>query len=343
MTEQLRGAMVGAGFFAQFHAEAWKRIPAVNIAAIADADGERAARFADRWGIPAAYASAGEMLERAQPDFVDIVTRPDSHLPLTRLAAQNGVDIICQKPMADSLEQCLEMVKVSAEAGVRLVIHENWRWQPWYREVKRLAGEGRFGRIYHLAFRMRTGDGRGSEIYTAQPYFRDMPRFLLHETIVHFLDTFRFLAGEIETVCCTTQRVNPAIRGEDYAIVQLRFASGACGIIDANRISGPGPAPPALGEFWLEGERAAVRMSPDGSLWLRDYGQEEVAHVFEKPDSGYKGDSIKAMQEHFIACLQSGAPAESEGRLYLRTVAVVEACYRSAATGQTEKVETPNP
>ncbi len=94
----------------------------------------------------------------------------------------------------------------------------------------------------------------------------------------------------------------------------------------------------AFGELRLEGERAAARMSADGNLWVTDYGHAEAPHAFHKPETGYKGDSVLAMQHHFIECLASGKPAESEAETYLRTVTAVEACYRSAAAGQPERL-----
>jgi predicted dehydrogenase len=133
-----------------------------------------------------------------------------------------------------------------------------------------------------------------------------------------------------------TRRINPVIAGEDCAAIELRFANGARGIIDANRISGPAVPGVAFGELSVEGERGAVRMSPDGTLSISEYRGAERPHSFTAPAEGYKGDSVKAMQEHFVECLRTGRPAETEGRAYLRTVAVVEACYRSAHSGRPE-------
>jgi D-apiose dehydrogenase len=338
MAGDLKGAIIGAGYFAQFHGEAWQRMPGARIAAVVDPDRERASEFARKWGIPNVYERAEEMIDRERPDFVDIITRPDTHLALTERAARNGIQVICQKPMAPSVAESNRMVERCEEAGVRLVIHENWRWQPWYREIKRMIEAGRLGPVFHISFLMRNGDGRGPEPYMVQPYFRTMPKLLLFETAVHFLDTFRYLCGEIELLFCTTQRLNPVIVGEDYALITLVFRNGARGSIDANRISGPMPVEVAFGEMRVEGEKAAVRMSPDGSLWLTEYGKSEVPHAFEKPMNGYKGDSVFATQKHFIECLQSGREAESEGRVYLRTVEAVEACYRSADTGAAESL-----
>jgi D-apiose dehydrogenase len=334
----LKGVMIGAGFFAKFHAEAWKRIAGVELVAVADPLPGRAAAFAAEFGIARAYTDTLSMLRLEKADFADIVTRPESHQELTGLAAQHCPAVICQKPMAPSLAACQAMVADCARRGVRLLIHENWRWQPWYREAKRLILQDRLGPVFHFGFRMRTGDGRGPAPYPVQPYFREMPRLLLYETVVHFLDTFRFLGGELESVFCQTSRINPAIHGEDYAMAQVSFSNGAMGIIDANRISGASPPEVAFGEFRIEGEQAMIRIAADGRLFLTEYGTPEALLPMAVTAEGYKGDSVKALQEHFAKCLVSGEVSESEGAGYLNTVMAVEACYRSAGTGLPVKI-----
>jgi predicted dehydrogenase len=333
-TRSLKGVLIGAGYFAAFQAEAWRRVPGVGISAVADAVPGKARAFAEHWGIAAAYESVDEMLQRERPDFADIATRPESHLALTRRAAERSVHVICQKPMAPTWEDCVGMVEACEAAGVRLLIHENWRWQPWYREARRLLEAGTLGRVVQLAFQWRTGDGRGPEPYPVQPYFRQMPRLLVYETLVHILDTFRFLGGEIASVFCQNRRVNPAIAGEDQSLILVTFRSGVPGLIDANRISGPASAPVAMGSLTIEGDRALLRLSADGRLWLTAYGQAEGEHAFPTTSVGYKGDSVRATQAHLSDCLRSGRPSESEGRDYLRTVQAVFGCYQSAETGQ---------
>ncbi len=326
--------MIGAGFFARLQVEGWRRVPGVEIVAVADPVMKKTREFATEWQIPRFYPDAEAMLERERPDFVDIVTRPDARLSLVRLAASRAVHVICQKPMAPTWDECVAMVETCRAAGVRLLMHENWRWQPWYREIKKLLDRGMAGPIFHAGFQMRTGEGRGPEPYAVQPYFREMERLLVYETAVHFLDTFRFLLGEITSIFCQTRRINPVISGEDYAVVQLLFAGGARGLLDCNRIAGPLPAPVAFGWLTLEGERGTIRLTPEGELWISEYGKQEIRHDYLIPSEGYKGDSIKATQEHLIRCLLTGERCESEGEDYLKTVAAVFACYTSAESGR---------
>lgn len=81
----MKGGIIGCGFFAERHIEAWRRMPDVEIAAAADLRLDRAERFAKR-----AYRSAEEMLDHERLDFVDIVTRAEQHLPLVRLAVEKN-------------------------------------------------------------------------------------------------------------------------------------------------------------------------------------------------------------------------------------------------------------
>jgi D-apiose dehydrogenase len=333
-SETLRGVLVGAGYFAQFQAEAWHRVRGAQIVAVVDPVPGKAEAFAGKYGLGRAHLSLEAAIDAERPDFVDIATRPESHLELTGTAAARGVHVICQKPMAPTWDECVAMCEACEAAGVRLMIHENWRWQPWFREARRLIDAGALGRIVQVSFFWRTGDGRGPTPYPTQPYFSRMPRLLVYETLVHLLDTFRYLHGEIVAVACQNRRNSPHIVGEDQSLIQVRFAAGTLGLIDGNRVTGPFPAPVAMGTLLVEGEEATLRMSADGRLWLTRCGQPEETLPFDPPTTGYKGDSVLATQQHLIDSLRTGVPSESDGRDYLQTIALVEACYQSAAEGR---------
>jgi predicted dehydrogenase len=161
-----------------------------------------------------------------------------------------------------------------------------------------------------------------------------MPLLLVYETLVHILDTFRFLGGEFASLYCVNRRVNPVVAGEDQSVIVVNFKSGVPGLIDGNRISGPVPAPVAMNTLTIEGAAGTLRMSADGQLVFTEYGQPEKPLQIEFPASGYKGDSVRATQQHLIESLRSGQPSESDGRDYLNTARAVFACYESARTGQ---------
>lgn len=331
---KLQGVAIGAGYFSQFHFDAWNRIEGVELAAVCDLDAAVAQAAAKKFGIAASYTNVNEMLDEVKPDFVDIITRPDSHLELVREAASRGIPIICQKALAPSFEEAQEIVGVAADAGVPLMAHENFRFQPWYREIRRLIDEGAIGdKLHAVSFRCRTGDGWPEDAYLArQPYFREMPRLLIFETGVHFVDTFRYLAGEIEGVYATLTKHNAEIEGEDAATVMFEFASGASGLWDGNRFNEPASQNARLtfGEALIEGNGGSIRLYGTGKLTLQPLGKPEAEVEYSFENLNFAGDCVMATQQHFVDCLRSGAAFETSGHEYLKTLGVVEAIYQSA-------------
>jgi predicted dehydrogenase len=320
---KLKGGIIGCGYFGRIHLESWNRIPEVKIVAACDADLERAQGLA-----PCAYSSAVEMLAHEQLDFVDVATRAASHLPLVRLAAADKLPTICQKPMAPCWEDALSMVETARTAGIPLMIHDNWRWQPWYRAVKQLIDEGAIGQPLGYWFRTRHRYGIGPEPYPQQSYLRDIPRFLIDELLVHHLDTARYLFGDIAMVFAQARRINSTIVAEDQALIVAMHVSRLLGSIDGNRFVDPAPDGPALGEAGFEGDAGSIRVAATGDVFQGSLLVWEN-HVRD----GYRGDSVRAAQQHFVTCLRTSEPFETEGREYLKTFAAVEAAYRSIAEG----------
>ncbi len=334
-TNQVRGLAIGAGYFSQFHYDAWARIPEVELTAVCDLDPAKALAVCQRYGIPRQYTDPKEAIERERPDFVDIITPPATHLELVKLAAgQGGAAVICQKALAPTFEEARQIVSTAEAAGMRFMVHENFRFQPWHREIKRLLDTGAIGGTLHsLTFRSRPGDGWGPNAYLArQPYFRDMPRFLVFETGVHFIDTFRFLAGEVHRVFALLRKLNPVIAGEDTGLLVFEFANGAVGLWDANRYNESTAEDPryTFGEFLVEAEGGSIRLANDGTITLQPLGEPERIHKYVHNRQGFGGDCVYATQRHFIDRLNDGQPFETSGAEYLKTLAVQEAFYESA-------------
>jgi kynurenine formamidase len=215
------------------------------------------------------------------------------------------------------------------------MIHENFRFQPWHREIRKLLGAGAIGsRLHTLTFHSRPGDGWGEDAYLArQPYFRQMPRLLVHETGVHVIDTFRYLAGEIDEVSAVLRRLNAVIAGEDAGLLTLRFAGGAIGVWDANRCSETTAADPryTFGTLLVEGDGGRLRLDEEGRLFIKPLSEPEREHEYPHDRRGFAGDCVYFTQQHFLDCLESGREFETSGDNYLKTLAVVEAAYDSSA------------
>ncbi|MDW3204305.1 MAG: Gfo/Idh/MocA family oxidoreductase [Alphaproteobacteria bacterium] len=334
-SDPLKVAVIGAGYFAQFHHDAWRRIPRADLTAVADRDIAKA-----RATGASAFDDPARMLQSVRPDLVDIATPPDTHLDMIRLALDSGVRaIICQKPFCGAIDAAQEAVRLAEAAEATVVVHENFRFQPWYRTARRLLREGRIGTVMQASFRMRPGDGQGPEAYLArQPYFQQMPRFLVHETAIHWVDTFRFLlGGEPSWVFADLLRRNPAIAGEDSGSILFGFEDGVRALYDGNRLLDH-PAENrrlTMGEMSLEGDRGELRLSGDGALHIRAFGENNWTLVAAPPESaGFGGDCVHALQSHVVDGLLEGTEIENRAGSYLRNIAIESAIYESADLGR---------
>ncbi|MFD2257068.1 Gfo/Idh/MocA family protein [Luteolibacter algae] len=330
----LKGVCIGAGYFSHFQYEAWQRIPEVEIVAFSNRDAERSQSIKDQYGIQRSYTDWREMLEQEQPDFVDIITPPPTHLEICRFAAGLGIDIICQKPLGTTLDIAKEIV--SSTENVRFMVHENFRFQPWYREIKCQLEAGSIGRLHSIYMRSRMGDGWGDQAYIPrQPYFRDYPKLLIYETGVHFIDTFRYLAGEVTGASAWLRRLNPVIKGEDCGLMILEHENGCISQWDANRYNEPPHGVNArytFGEMLLEGTEGSIRLGLDGRLILQRLGEEANVISYQPSAHGFAGDCVYACQRHFIDRLLDGNDFETSGNEYLKTMQVQEEVYQNAET-----------
>lgn len=333
----LHGVVIGAGNFAAYHLDAWNRLDGVHITAICDTDPIRADDLAQRYGITARFTDWREMIDAQEPDFVDIVTPPDVHAEQCRHAAARGAHVICQRPLAPTLQQTADLVAEMAQARVRMMVHENWRWQPWYRACHELLAAGRIGDPTTLTFRMRTGEGWSDDAYeAAAPGVTERPRLLLHQIGVHFAEAFSLLLGEITSVYARTARSSTQIKGEDSAVVVFGFADGPTAVLDASRYNESTAADPLLtfGTMRIDGTAGHLLLDADGGLSLHPLGGIPEVVVYDLPETGFAGDSVLATQRHFIASLRSGMPFDSEPNDHLRCAEIIEAAYTSASTGR---------
>jgi len=329
-----RGIVIGAGYFSDFHLDAWRRLPGVEIVCVCDLDGTKASQAAARHGITEASSDPRAAMERQDIDFVDIATPPTGRLELVEQAVRRKLAVICQKPLAADFATAKRIIDVGAGSPAPFMVHENFRFQPWYREIKRLLDAGAIGsRLHSITMRSRMGDGWGPEAYLGrQPYFRTMPRLLVHETGIHFVDTFRYLAGEIVECSASLRRLNPDIAGEDAGRISFRFQSGAEAVWDANRYneSLSEDFRYTFGELLVEGDGGSLWLGYDGSIRIKPLGQPAAIHEYAHPRQGFGGDCVYACQQHFLDVLNGNAACETSPREYEKSLRVVEALYESA-------------
>lgn len=329
-------AVVGSGYFSQFHYAAWQRLEGVTVNGLYTLDADSGDEMCKRFGIPVRYQTLEELIASA-PDLVDVIVPPEAQLELLKTLADHHIPCICQKPFCADLPQARAAVDYFAERKTRLVIHENFRHQPWYRAIKQCLDEQRLGEIYQVTYRLRPGDGQGPDAYLArQPYFRDQPQFLVRETAVHFIDVLRFLCGEISGVFADLVRLNPVIKGEDAGLILLRFENGVRGLIDGNRLSDHASSNTRLtmGEMSIEGAKGEITLDGSGCVRWRAQGDVVSQEIsFEWSDTDFGGDCVYLTQKHIIESINAGVEPENKARDYLINRFWEQQAYASSDSG----------
>ncbi|WP_375230423.1 Gfo/Idh/MocA family protein [Roseobacter sp. S98] len=330
----IRVACLGAGYFSQFHYDAWSRIEGVEVVASADLN----IAAAQATGLPA-FGSLAELLAAKTPDVLDIILPPPGHAPSVRMAIAAGVGtIICQKPFCRDLEEARTIAAEADAAGVTLVVHENFRFMPWYRFIREQIDSGRIGTPMQATFRLRPGDGQGPDAYLdRQPYFQQMPHFLIHETGVHWIDTFRFLFGNPTAVYADLRQINPVIAGEDAGMVLFDHPDGVRTVFDGNRLADhvAENRRRTMGEATFEGTGGCLTLLGDGSVSFRAFGSNDTDIILGPDQStGFGGDCVLHLQSHVIDSLRNGTGPENTAADYLTVIAVRDAIYASAENGR---------
>ena len=332
----LQIGMIGCGHISSQHGPSWIASPDADLVAICDQDPARLAQKAAAWNVARTYSDPAEMILRENLDAVDIVTRPESHSALVRLAARNKLHVLCQKPLASTLAEAAEMARTCEEAGSRFMVTEMWRFLPWFRLMRSELDQGTIGRPYYLrVVGARRPMKRSHPVNPNQPYFAEMPMLIIYELMIHWIDAARYILGEVESVFARSVRINPVIAGEDAAIVILSHERGATSNLDGSWAAhGFPPGPTREGDIVLEGSEGSVHFAPhsgevrrataDGIVTIGQFPGMEVA--FQSAFSGCIG--------HFAHAVRTGQPFESSGMDNLRTLEVTLAAYQSIETGK---------
>lgn len=330
----IRVACLGAGYFSRFHHDAWTRLPGASLVGVADLDLPRAAAT----GIPA-FANLPDMLAATEPDLLDIILPPAAHEAAIETAITHGIrTIICQKPLCGGLDAAERATAQARAADATLIVHENFRFQPWFRTIRAAIADGMIGTPLQATWRLRPGDGQGPEAYLArQAYFQSMPRFLVHETGVHYIDVFRYLFGNPTAVYADLRRVNPVIAGEDAGVIMFDHADGVRCLLDANRNLDHAATNTrcTMGEGLFEGTEGTLTVIGDGTVAARRFGSTEQTVILPPDQSAnFGGDCTFHLQQHVLGYLSGKVPLENRAEDYLDVMRTAEAAYASAEAGK---------
>lgn len=324
----LRAAVAGAGTISVFHLTGWKQTPSVEIVAICDPIPERAQGRAAEFGIAKVYADFTQMLEQMRPDAVDIATPVGTHAPLTRIAADRGVHVMCQKPMTPTVAEAEALIRDVGER-VRFMVHENFRFRPHFLEARRWIQEGRLGEVRQARLSVRSGGmlpeaGERPALIKRQPYLQSFPRLLIFEVLIHHLDVLRSLLGPLTVLSARIAKLNPALAGEDVAVIILGGKGGLTAVLDGN-ISAAGYPMLPLDRLEVMGSTGTLLFEGDRLFMV---GRNEPAITYDL-QKNYQACFTRAIQE-FVRGLRTGEPFPTDRLDNLETLRLMESCYEAA-------------
>ncbi len=338
--------IAGCGFWANYQTAGWLELPGVRVVAVCDADPAKAHALADKLGGVSVYANAHDLLDGERIDVLDVITSPDTHADLVMLAAARGVPVITQKPMANNLDTCRQLVDACERTGVPFFVHENFRWQAPIRALKAVLDSGEIG----VPFKGRISFCSGFPVFDNQPFLAQIERFIIADVGSHTFDVARFLFGEPAQLFCRTQRINPRIRGEDVANTLIETASGLTCYVEMSYASvlEVDAFPETL--IWVEGSAGSVELRQGFELRIttrsgltrsgltRSCTRVEYArppsYAWANPDYAVVHASIVACNRNILSALRNEGSAETTGTDNLQTVRMVHAAYESAQTGE---------
>ncbi|HID91304.1 TPA: Gfo/Idh/MocA family oxidoreductase [Candidatus Bathyarchaeota archaeon] len=339
MVKLLRFGIIGTGVGASFSAQAVRMVGGgiARLMAVTSRREERAKRFAERWGLASWYTDYRKMLEEADIDSVIICTPHYLHCPMALEAARAQRHVLVDKPMAISLREADEMIRVAEKAGVKLGVILQGRFDPVARRIRRAIDEGRFGRLI-------LGEAvvewfRTQEYYDGSPWrgaWATEGGGALINQAIHTVDLLRWFMGPVDRLWAQMDTVAHEIEVEDVAAAVVRFESGAMGVIQGSTAVYPG-LPTRLeihgtkGTAIVEGE-ALKRWSMAGEEEVAEAGVKEGLRSWARPELVPVTNHASLIEDFVLSVLEDRDPYVSgiEGR---KSLELILAIYKSARTG----------
>lgn len=327
---------IGIMSFAHLHAEAYiqnlRAIPGVEFIGIADKDKARGKLFSQHFNTP--LFETYEALLDAKPDGVVICSENVYHRPLVEMAANAGVHILCEKPLATSVEDAQAIVDACQQAGVKLMTAFPMRFSTPLVEVKKMLDNNGLGKVYAV-----NGTNQGECPKHLRAWFVDKNLAgggAITDHTVHLADVLRwYLQSEVVEVFAEENYILYAGEAdvETGGLVMLTFANGTIASIDCSW-SKP-PYYPTWGGLSMDliGEKGLVTVNAFKQVMT------VYSHSRQRPAYSYWGsDANQAMINDFIAALREDRAPQVSGEDGLRAVEIVAAAYRSIETGQPVKL-----
>ncbi|HEX7556139.1 MAG TPA: Gfo/Idh/MocA family oxidoreductase [Leptolinea sp.] len=319
--------IAGTGFMGSTHAAAWKETGA-EIAGFLAETPQEAQGLADLYGVKI-YADLASMLNEV--DVVDVCTPTHLHCDMVKKAAAAGKQIICEKPLALTVEEGQEMISACKNAGVHLFVAHVVRYFPEYALAKQAVDNGQIGQVGVI--RLSRGSYRPKK--AVGNWFLDEKKSggILMDLMVHDLDYARWIAGEVESVFAQKVSKNFPESPVDYGLVILKHRSGAL-----SHIAGAWAYPPPTFRtgFEISGD--------DGMIGFDSEATAPIHYLIKKADSGSPDVGLPSSPvsespytsqiKEFYASLTDQKPVRVTAEDGLAAVQIVQAAMESVRTGK---------
>jgi predicted dehydrogenase len=347
----MRIGYAGLGWAARgFHLPAARRVEGAEPVGGFDSAAEQRASWTKETSLPA-YESFDELLEKGRPELLVIATPPDSHVDLCLAAFGAGLHVLCEKPFVPTPEDADRVLAAAQAAGKQVAVNHEFREKPIFKAVKERIGSDDAGRLVFTQIWQLMDLAPWDE---PVPWRAAMPNRTLFEGGVHLVDLLLHLHGELPdgVYARHSSGLDPERDADAIHLVTLDFPDGRLAQITIDRLC---PAGTRYVELRADCERASLRAShggralvrvgvkraqkagirvdyaPGGMAWM-EQGLARKTLAKNPRDDGVYGTA--KLLEQIMAALAEGREPPSSGREARDGLRVIDAAYRSAATGQ---------
>lgn len=323
----LKIGLLGAGTIGVVHAAAYAGIQGARLVGVVDKRVEAAESLAGHANLPA-FASFEELVESENPDIVDICLPTHLHMDTTVKAAELGMHVFCEKPIARSANESQKMIKACRKAGVQLMIGHVARFSPDYLLVHDMVIGGKVGRVGTVRM-LREGRMPSSE----GDWYSDFAKSggVVLDLALHDMDWLRWTFGEVERVYAKSLKgSNNTKELGDHCFISLRLKNGAIA-----HITGSWARPQGNSTFLeVAGQNGVLYTECDeASMPICNLirSNERVVHSAESP---LDVNPYQMEIQHFVDCISRGKTVCVTGEDALQSLKVSLAAIRSIKTGQ---------
>lgn len=343
----IRVGIVGTGFAGELHADALSRCRDARLSMVCGIEGLD--KFCERWKVSRRTDDFLKLCQDKEVDLVTVCTPTFIHRPVVEAAAAAGKEIICEKPIATTLEDARAMVKAAGEAGVRLMYAEDWCFAPILKRVEEIVAEGALGKILYVKAK-ETHSGSHSEYAKKIKYCGGGALFHIG---CHPINWVRHLIGKevVEVIGRTSgggnsNLVHKDYEGEDWGVALFTFSGGEQGLVEGNYITLGGMDDTVE----LYGTRGALKANLSLGSPIHVYSRAGYSYSVEKADNqlGWTRPAVDERWqlgyppeiEYFVGCVRDGKEPMIgvRGEDGLASMEVAFAAYESARTGKVVKM-----